>query len=562
MPNSLPSSFFDLDPGLLECFPTEPASSVDAESLSIAGTSVEPDHFRQSLYRRLGCGEELFIHVCGVTGRWPRDVLSNYGAVISALIVYLAVSIGVAYSQTTTFAKWFGGPKYDAGFCAQSLAGGGFILVGTSLTLTNSWNDIFLVRTDCAGDTLWTRTIGGAGDDDGFSVCQTSDGGFAVAGTKSTRPPDSISAYIVRVDSAGTLVWTTRLRLSIQDYALSICETRDSGLAIAGIMGSGPYGRSDGWLIRTNRFGDTLWTKTYGGSGDDGLRSILLLSDDGFLLCGYTNTFGGGSFDFYLVRTNAQGDTLWTRTYGGSDYEAAWSVDAVDDSGFIVGGVVTRGAPPTQTSWFSLVRINENGDTLWTSTIENATNESSASVRHTRDGGFALVGTTSLPGRGADVLLVKTDQRGESQWQRSFGRPFDDNGSSVQQCLDGGFVIAGMVCENTFDAYLVKTDEFGLVTDVDERILGNGPALFRLYQNYPNPFNPSTTISYLLPIQSHVTLKVFDVLGREVATLVNEERHPGAHTVRWDANGIASGVYFFRLQAGSFADVRNVLLLH
>jgi hypothetical protein len=483
--------------------------------------------------------------------------------IVGTLIICLAAVLpdGVAHSQVTTFIKWFGGPKYDAGFCAQPLNDGGFILVGTTLTLTNSWNDVFAVRTDCAGDTVWTRAIGGSADDAGLSVCQTSDGGFAIAGIKASRPPDTVSVYIVKLDSAGTLAWGKRLRHSMKDYAYSICETRDSGLAIAGVMGSGPHGRSDGWLIKTNRFGDTLWTKTYGGTGDDGLQNILRLSDDGFLLCGYTNSSGAGSFDHYVIMTNALGDTLWTRTYGGPDYETAWSAEVVDDSGFIIGGSVLRGAPPTQASWFSLVRIGENGDTLWTRTINGASPESPASVQHTRDGGFAFVGTTLQPGQHTDALLVKTDRWGETQWQRSFGGPIDDNGWSLKQCADGGFVIAGMVCENTYDAYLVKTDESGLITGLERGEMASMPSLFHLSQNHPNPFNPSTTIGYQLPAQSHVTLTVFDVLGREVAALVNDVEQPGFKTVIWNTTGVASGVYFYRICAGSYTDMKKMLLL-
>jgi len=158
-------------------------------------------------------------------------------------------------------------------------------------------------------------------------------------------------------------------------------------------------------------------------------------------------------------------------------------------------------------------------------------------------------------------LLVKADRWGETQWRRSFGGSIDDNGWSLRQCADGGYVIAGMVCENTYDAYLVKTDESGLITDVEGMATTIVPVLFHLSQNQPNPFNPGTIISYELPTQAHVTLKVFDLLGREVATLVNDVEQPGFKTVTWNATGVASGVYFYRICAGSYADMKKMLLL-
>ena len=493
----------------------------------------------------------------------------------ATLILFLAAVLpgGVGHSQVTTFTRWFGGPKYDEGFCARSLNDGGFILVGTSLTLASSrYNDVFAIRTSCTGDTVWTRTIGTRDDEDGYSVCPTFDGGFAIAGTTSSIPQDTVSVFIVKLDSMGTTGWTKTLRPSMKDYALSICETRDSGLAIAGIMGSGPRGRSDAWLIKMNRFGDTLWTKTYGGAADDGLRNILLLPDDGFLLTGYSNSFSGGSFDCYIIRTNSFGDTLWTKTYGESDDERGWSADAVGDTGFVIGGIVTQGVPPTWSSRFFLVRMGEDGDTIWTRTIDGATNQSRFSVRHTREGGFAFVGTTFLPGSNEDVLLMKTDRWGQTQWWRFFGRPYIDNGSSLEQCADGGFIIAGMVAENTFDAYLVKTDESGLITSALGGPASDEPSTFHLAQNYPNPFNPTTTIRYsvapsLAPWERgaegrvRVTIKIYDVLGREVATLVNGTKQPGTYTVLWDARGMASGVYVYQLKAGSFIDTKKLVLL-
>jgi hypothetical protein len=93
------------------------------------------------------------------------------------------------------------------------------------------------------------------------------------------------------------------------------------------------------------------------------------------------------------------------------------------------------------------------------------------------------------------------------------------------------------------------------------RIAQGIPHAFKLEQNYPNPFNPSTTIRYQVPTQSHVTLKVFDVLGREVATLVNEAKEPGTYTVQWDAAGVSSGVYFYRLKAGDFVQTRRMMVM-
>ena len=485
-----------------------------------------------------------------------RSIVVRLFACLTAFLPYLA-----AQGQVSTFTRWFGGPKYDEAFCVQALANGGFVIAGTSLTLTGSFEEVFAIRLDCAGDTVWVRTVGGRGHDDGFSICQTFDGGFAIAGTKSSSARDTVSAYVVKLDSAGTLEWTNKLRYSLKDLASSVCETRDSGLAIAGVMGSGPHGRSDARLMKMNRDGDTLWTRTYGGAADDGLLSILSLPDGGFLLTGYTNSLGAGAFDCLVIRTDELGDTLWTRTYGGPDDETGWSADTTDDSCFVIGGVLTHGIPPSGSAQFFLVKVQGDGDTVWTRTIDGATSDSRFSVRHTGDGGFAFVGTTPTSGREEDALLVKTDRWGEAQWRRTFGTQSFDKGSSVQQCQDGGFIVAGMVSENTYDAYLVKTDEQGLIAGMNGGTETGRPKLFHLSQNYPNPFNPVTSFQFTIDKCQLTILKVYDLLGQEVATLVNEVKQPGDYSVRFDASTLASGIYFYRLMAGGYVAVKKLVVM-
>jgi hypothetical protein len=175
-------------------------------------------------------------------------------------------------------------------------------------------------------------------------------------------------------------------------------------------------------------------------------------------------------------------------------------------------------------------------------------------------------------GREEDAILVKTDRWGETEWWRTFGTLSHDKGSSVQQCLDGGFAIAGLISENTYDAWLVKTDENGLIAGVEEGATSDQPRSCRLFQNYPNPFNPRTEIRFWitdyarLPLSNNqggqglVTLKVFDLLGREVATLVNEVMPPGEHSARFDATALSSGVYFYRLIAGNFVDTKKLIV--
>ena len=171
---------------------------------------------------------------------------------------------------------------------------------------------------------------------------------------------------------------------------------------------------------------------------------------------------------------------------------------------------------------------------------------------------------TSFGAGMTDVYLVKTNSFGDTLWTRTYGGSSIDHANSVQQTSDGGYVITGLTNYDPIgnipgDVYLIKTWVDGLVPVRNERNVT--PIGFALFQNYPNPFNPTTTISFSLPLKSFVSLKIFDVLGQEVSVLISEGLSPGTCSMRWNAEGLASGIYLYKLQAGSFSETKKLILL-
>jgi hypothetical protein len=462
-------------------------------------------------------------------------------------------------SQTHTFERWFGNYKYDEGFAVKQTRDGGYILAGATYTLTSSGLDFYAVRLNALGDTLWTRAIGRSGSEAGRSVLQTSDGGFIIAGTHTYFHADSNAAVLLRFDSLGTLLWRKTLNFSTRAFFWSMCATQDGGLMCAGTTEPGPYGGRDGWLVRTNQQGDTLWTRCIGSAGDDSFRSIHAMPDGGFIIVGSVDNTVTGSPDFLLVQVDSLGYMNWTRTYGTGDNDVATSVDVLDSGGLIVAGISISGAPPSDSARFVLLKTSVAGDTVWSRSWPDASVSSTLAAETTRDGGFVLCGTSISPSTGEDALLMKTDGSGIEQWRRPFGRAFTDAGDAVAQCSDGGYVLAGMVAENTFDALIEKTDSLGIVTAVRAVLNGNLPASPVLLQTYPNPFNPATTIAYYLPGQMRVRLRVVDMLGRSVAVLVDRLSAPGWSTVAWDAHDVASGIYFCQLITSE--SIRSIKLM-
>jgi len=342
----------------------------------------------------------------------------------------------------TLWTRTYGGSGQEGAYSLDQTADGGYIIAGCTNSFGAGGKDLYLIKTDNLGDTLWTRTFGGTGEDEARSVQQTSDGGYIVAGYICTlgSQPDF---YIVKTNSLGNSQWTRRFGGPESERAYSVQQTFDGGYIIAGIWGTGWWARS--YLIKTNSSGDTLWTRMYAGFSDEPSISVQETSDFGYIIAGSTQTFGAGYEDFYLVKTNYIGNVLWTRTYGGPHDDEAFSVQQTSDNGYIIAGSTSSyGAGNND---FYLVKTNSLGDPVWTRTFGGADDDRGYSVQQTSDGGFIVAGYTTY-----FSYLVKTDLMGDTLWTRTLGGDYT-RAYSIQQISDGGYIVAGGQSE---DLYVVR----------------------------------------------------------------------------------------------------------
>lgn len=212
-------------------------------------------------------------------------------------------------------------------------ADGGYILAGVK----TGW-DAWLMKIEADGVTQWSKTFAVANNSQLSSVVQTDDGGYMALGATQYPPYNGkVNAYLVRADSEGNLLWEKDYSLTAgNDYGADIIRTSDGGYALTGETDH--FGKADFWLIRLNSAGDLLWDKTYGGSGWDGPLSILQTCDGGHLVVGRTNSFGAGGDDLWLVKTDANGDMEWDKTYGGAGNDAGTSVISTSDGRFALAG--------------------------------------------------------------------------------------------------------------------------------------------------------------------------------------------------------------------------------
>lgn len=371
---------------------------------------------------------------------------------------------------------------YDngTGQSVQQTVDGGYIIAGTKY-ISESTQKVQLIKTDDLGDTIWTKTYGNMYYNRGNHVCTTIDGGYIVCG--STRVDSIINTYLIKVNEFGDTLWT---RIYSGNNGYSICQTYDSGYIITGSTNN----FSDVYLLKTDSLGYTLWTKTYGGSNNDWGLSVKQTNDSGYIITGTTYINDTIKDEVYLIKTDKNGDTVWTKTYGGLYNDNGFSVEQTLDGGYIIIG---NFSPSISEDKVYLIKTNQIGDTIWTKKYGEESRNYGYSLDLTIDGGYILSGLTAHDGYPDNVYLIKTDDNGDTLWTRIFGQlDSSELGRSVQQTLDGGYIISGKTNEGIMgykSVYLIKTDY-------------NGNTVYSTELTIPNP--------------NRKLIKLIDLSGREI----------------------------------------------
>lgn len=481
--------------------------------------------------------------------------------VIAICLLLLPVQV---FAQIT-FECWYGGNQREEGQSVTQTSDGGYAICGYTKSFGDPDGDVYLVRTDEYGDTLWTRTFGGSALEWSFRVEQTNDDGFIIAGL--THSFGSLSQmYLVKTDSSGNLDWQGTYGGGYVEYGYSAQQTSDNGYIICGSTNTYGAGSYDMYLVKTDSLGVMDWQRAFGGTGNDRGHTVEQTDDGGYIFAGYTTSFGAGGADVYLVRTDENGDTLWTGTYGGSDDDLPHygrCVRQTYDGGFVVTGYTKSYGAGLYDMY--LLKTDSLGNMEWEETYGGSDMDTGRSVEQLPDGGFIIAGSTKNFGAVLyDVYLVRTDADGGVIWTETFGGSDYDYGESVQRTSDGGFIIGGYTKSygsGEFDFYLIKTEPD--TTGIEET---GFLEIITLLGNEPNPFENFTTVEYDLAQCCIVDISVYDVNGRLIRQLETQNMEAGVHNVIWDGMDnsgmeVTSGIYFCLFRASDVFTARKMCLI-
>ena len=348
--------------------------------------------------------------------------------------------------------------------CVEPTIDGGFIISGVIWGMGGMRSAIYLVKTDAHGGKLWCKTFGQGDVNRGNSVQQTLDLGYIVAGTTWPKGQKYSDMILVKTDSTGNEMWGRIYGGKWRDEGHSVRQTTDGGYIVAGLTDSSGNGNNDVCLLKTDASGNELWRKTYGGPGRDEGRSVRQTTNGGYIVAGLTSSFGNTNEQTYLLKTDPQGNLLWSKTFGGEGRDAGSSVCQTLDGGYIVAGSTW---PLGGTySDVCLLKTDPDGNEIWDKTFGGRYGDHGFAVEQTRDGGIIVAGNTWPVGRigQSKMLLLKTDVSGKEMWAKTFGGEGSTYGYSVCPTTDGGYVIAGKMEDldkGNDDICLIKTDDNG-----------------------------------------------------------------------------------------------------
>jgi hypothetical protein len=532
---------------------------------------------------------------------------------MKVLIIFLFLSVIAAFSphtvnSQTQFQILIGGPADDEAKCIINTSDNGFAVAGLTRNIGAGNSDVYVIKFNESGVIEWTVTAGGTNNDIAHSIIQTRDNGYLIGAESRSFLSVATDIYLIRLSETGVVLWEKIISgfaagdHSI-DFLYSVVETSDNNFMVSATTSNFQGGFGGIQLFKLDYNGDIIWNKVYTNFA----RYMIHTSDGGYALTGIADN------RMYALKLDNNGNFQWNTAVGGIPQDVARSIIQSSDGGYVMAGETLSYGSASGNMY--IVKLDSLGNLQWTRYVGRNSGRSAATeIIQTYGGGYAVAGhSNSFGNQGRyNVYLVKLNSSGEFEWNRAVGiNQQNEFGNSIIQTSDSGFIVAGYIstgfgtnmfivkfdkdgntCSNMispqsangtggnattpsqnllFPGYIVETPNSfissGGNVSSNCTVLGTEnphegiPISFELNQNYPNPFNPSTVINYSLPVNSDVTLKVFDILGKEVATLVNGNQNAGNYSIEFNAERLTSGVYFYEIKTADFVDVKRMLLI-
>lgn len=401
----------------------------------------------------------------------------------------------MSFSGSIEWNKTFGGSQEDFAQSIIQTADGNFVILGTTGSIdgtitdkTNAENDYWLLKIDKAGTVLWSKTYGGSGEDIGQKVIETSDGGFAIAGYSQSSDGDASANqgfhdnWLLKLDNEGNIIWEKSYGYAGHDHAYSLIQTNDGGYFMTGFLdvtASGGEGNSrnstsfrrhgigEFWCHKLDASGNVQWRRYFGGANNDRSYDVVQANDGGYVVTGFSEsndfdiTNNHGSYDYWVIKLDSEGNLLWEKSFGGSEVDQSRAIIKTSDNSYIIAGnsFSTDGDITSNlgSSDFWLIKINDLGNLIWSKNYGGSDFDYATSIRKSSNGyvvaGYSQSTNNHLNSNHGnnDFWVMKIDHHGSLLWQKNFGGSGFDLAMDAIETLDNHIIIVGETESNDYD---------------------------------------------------------------------------------------------------------------
>jgi hypothetical protein len=463
------------------------------------------------------------------------------GKVYSTVTNYDYFTIKYNSSGVQQWTAIYIGPGIDDEAYSVGLDHSGNVYVtGRSSGEGGSYFSYCTIKYNSSGNQQWVQRYHGpgTGNDQASSIAVDDSGNAYVTGSS----VDSVTGYdycTLKYNSSGVLLWAARyVGPGNSAFAHSVAADNSGNVYVTGTSGS------TSTTIRYNSSGIQQWV-----ASTPGATFVLSLDDSGNVYVA-----GRGSGGYLTIKYNSSGVQQWLTGYHGNGTDAVYSI-AVDASRnvYVTGSIKTGGSTGYD---FATVKYSPSGTQQWTATYSSAGYSQDAANSIAVD----AFGNIYVTGGGSGAYnTLKYNSSGVQQWLEIYN-DFGGGGQSILALGPSGSVYVTGASQGSGTGLDITTIKYSQLVGI-QPISNETPKEFSLSQNYPNPFNPSTKIRFDIPKQALTRITVFDILGREVVTLVNEELNAGKYEVEFKTGSYSSGLYFYKFEAGDYSEVKKMVLV-
>ncbi len=381
---------------------------------------------------------------------------------LSAVLLSTSLALFSGSSFAQQFVQTYGGNAYDSASEVITRPDGGFVFVGSTESFGAGASDLWVVKLGDDGNIVSEKAFGGPMYDRARAVQPTADGGYLVAGYSSSFGVGGKDFWLLKFDSSGNLVGNATLGGSADDVAEIIKPTADGGYLVVGYTRSFGEGGADIWVVKLDASGNILWQKTYGGEGGERASSVIEVSD-GYVISGHTGSFHSNAGALWVLKLDFSGNVTWQKAYDGNNRDKFGIIKELSDGNFVLVGYTKSFGAGAGDIW--VLKADSMGNVLWSKTYGGVADDMARDVLPTSDGGFIIAGQTESFGAGGlDAWALKLDSNGNIMWEKTYGGTANDVAKSIKETSDGGIILAGRsesYGAGNSDAWVLKLDSNG-----------------------------------------------------------------------------------------------------